>query len=236
MPNSNDKGLIVSEIFESFQGEGPSLGRRSAFLRLGICNLRCSWCDTRYAWDWLRFDHKVEVDRLFPVDICERLLKLDAGMLVVTGGEPLLQQAKLLPVLEVVLRGWGWHVEVETAGTIMPLENLFRSVSRFIVSPKLENSGMSYEDRIKMDVLRLFRLLLPDRSIFKFVVKAASDLDEVEEIVLGAKIPRSRVYIMPLATEARELERPDLAEAVLKRKWNYTTRLQVITWGNRRGK
>ena len=52
-----DGGLVVAEVFgPTFQGEGPSTGQRAGFVRLGRCNLDCSWCDTPYTWDWERFD------------------------------------------------------------------------------------------------------------------------------------------------------------------------------------
>src|SRR4029450_7825218 len=54
--------LVVSEVFgPTFQGEGPSVGRRAGFVRLGRCNLDCSWCDTPYTWDWERHDPAVEL-------------------------------------------------------------------------------------------------------------------------------------------------------------------------------
>lgn len=56
--------LVVSEVFgPTFQGEGPSLGRRAGFVRLGRCNLDCSWCDTPNTWDWSRFDPAIELRR-----------------------------------------------------------------------------------------------------------------------------------------------------------------------------
>ena len=51
-PDAEEQQLEVSEIFESVQGEGASVGQPCLFVRLAGCNLKCAWCDTRYAWDF----------------------------------------------------------------------------------------------------------------------------------------------------------------------------------------
>src|SRR5262249_11150304 len=61
----SERGFLrVSEIFESFQGEGASAGLPAVFVRLANCNLRCTWCDTRYTWDWAAYDYDSEVRRV----------------------------------------------------------------------------------------------------------------------------------------------------------------------------
>ena len=66
--------LVVAEVFgPTFQGEGPSAGRRAMFLRLGRCNLDCAWCDTPYTWDWSRFDPAVELHRRTVDDVMSEL-------------------------------------------------------------------------------------------------------------------------------------------------------------------
>ena len=62
--NSPISNLKVSEIFDSIQGEGPSTGTPSIFLRLSTCNLKCSWCDTKYTWDWQNYDIKKEIKEI----------------------------------------------------------------------------------------------------------------------------------------------------------------------------
>ena len=62
MTPETEPTLVISEVFgPTVQGEGPTIGRRAAFVRLGRCNLDCSWCDTPYTWDWERYDPKVEL-------------------------------------------------------------------------------------------------------------------------------------------------------------------------------
>src|SRR6266550_4296924 len=110
--------LVVSEVFgPTFQGEGPSIGRRAGFVRLGRCNLACEWCDTKYTWDWSQYDPAVELSHRTVTEIVDQLVAMDVPMVVVTGGEPLLQQRSLVPLL-VECHGRRWRIEVETAGTI----------------------------------------------------------------------------------------------------------------------
>src|ERR1700674_1282213 len=155
MPRALDKptqSLVVSEVFgPTFQGEGPSIGRRCSFLRLGGCNLHCSWCDTPYTWDWTgrngkKYDPKVELSRMSTADVMASLSATHTEMLVISGGEPLLQQRALLPLLEAAAER-GWWTEIETAGTIAPTIETTERVSRFNVSPKLANSGNRLERR-----------------------------------------------------------------------------------------
>ena len=222
--------LVVSEVFgPTFQGEGPSLGRTAAFVRLGRCNLACTWCDTPYTWDWSRHDPEVELAERTVDDV---LAEVDAmgpvELLVVTGGEPLLQQSRLVPLLQGAVER-GSVVEIETAGTIRPSDEVIALVHRFNVSPKLANSGNPLERRHKPDVLRA--LAATGKAVFKFVVQDEGELDEV------ASFDVAPVWIMPEGTDAAVLtERMRaLAPAVLARGWHLTPRLHVLLWGDRRG-
>ena len=224
--------LIVNECFgPTVQGEGPSIGRRCGFVRLGRCNQACAWCDTPYTWDWERFDPAVELHDMSVDEVLAQVDAMDVEMVVVSGGEPLLQQRALEPLLHA-MKQRGWRVEIETAGTITPLmaNDL---VDQWNVSPKLANSGNPLERRYKPDVLRAFEST--GRAIFKFVVCEPADLEEVDGIV--GECGLCDVWVMPEGTEAATLERrfSDLAEDVIKRGWNLTTRLHILIWGDRRG-
>ncbi|MGH3822135.1 MAG: 7-carboxy-7-deazaguanine synthase QueE [Pseudonocardiaceae bacterium] len=117
-------------------GEGPSCGRQALFVRLSRCNLSCPRCDTPYTWDWQRFDVGAETRRLTAADILDWALGYPTELLVITGGEPLLQQDLLVPLV-TGLAAAGRRVEVETNGTIVPAPVLVDAVAGFNVSPKL---------------------------------------------------------------------------------------------------
>ena len=59
------------EIFHSIQGEGLNLGKPAVFLRLALCNLACTWCDTRYTWDWKEYDRDEQIIEI-PVEEAQR--------------------------------------------------------------------------------------------------------------------------------------------------------------------
>ena len=224
--------LVVNELFgPSIQGEGPSAGRRCGFVRLGRCNQACVWCDEPQTWAWDRFDPEAELHEMAVDDVLAELDAMDVDMVVVTGGEPLLQQRGLEGLLET-MKARGWRIEIETAGTIAPAM-AHGLVDQWNVSPKLANSGNPLTRRYKPDVLRAFEAA--DRAIFKFVVCQPSDLDEIDVMVQECGL--TDVWIMPEGTDASTLERRSaaLADDVVKRGWNLTTRLHILLWGNRRG-
>lgn len=224
--------ITVNEWFgPTVQGEGPSTGRRCGFLRLGRCNQACRWCDEPQTWAWDRFDQTAELHEMAVDDVVAAIDVMDVDMVVVTGGEPLLQQSELEALLRA-FKARGMRVEIETAGTIGPAmaDDL---VDRWNVSPKLANSGNPLERRYKPEVLRGFEST--GRAAFKFVVCEPSDLDEVESIVRDCGL--TNVWIMPEGTNASTLLRrsAELADDVVKRGWNLSSRLHILLWGDRRG-
>jgi 7-cyano-7-deazaguanosine (preQ0) biosynthesis protein QueE len=225
--------LVVSEVFgPTFQGEGPSAGRRAGFVRVGRCPLACSWCDTAYTWDWSRFDPAVELARRSVDDVLVEVDAMAVDMVVVTGGEPLAQRAAL-GALARGLRDRAMRIEVETSGVIAPPPDLVDLVDQWNVSPKLANSGMPAERRIVGDALAAF--VATGRAVFKFVAIDLSDLDEVAALVDGHRL--APVWIMPEGTDAATVTArlQTLAGPVLARGWQLTPRLHVLLWGDRRG-
>jgi len=225
--------LAVNEIFgPTFQGEGPTMGTPCIFLRLAGCNLACSWCDTPFSWDWTRYDKSKEVHLLDIATVEARIGALSHDRtrhLVISGGEPMLQSTRLIPLLDR-LREQGWTSEMETAGTIAP-DSLLK-VDRYNVSPKLENSGNAKPDRYQPKVLDAFNQHAS--RCFKFVVQDVSDFDEIDALVEAHQL--SPVYIMPEGIDAAKVQETlcDVAEASIARNYHVTTRLQTLTYGNRR--
>jgi organic radical activating enzyme len=153
-------------------------------------------------------------------------------MIVVSGGEPLLQQSALEELFRCA-RAVGLWIEVETAGTVALTTSVAADVSRFNVSPKLANSGNSIETRCKP--LALASLQATGKAIWKFVVRESIELDEVQALVDQFRL--SPVYIMPEGITPADIATRlyDLAQPVLDRGWNLTSRLHVQLYGNRRG-
>lgn len=223
------------EIFASIQGEGASAGMPSVFVRLSLCNLRCSWCDTAYTWDWERYDPKVEIISLAVSDVLERVEQLGARNVVVTGGEPLLQQGELAPLVAELKRR-GHRLEVETNGTTVPSAELAGAIDQWNVSPKLANSRNPGEKRAVPAALAWFAGQLG--AFFKFVVAEPADLGEVDDLVRRYRVPVERVLLMAEGrTASVQLERSRwLVGACQEHCYRYTPRLHVLLWGDERGR
>lgn len=231
-----DRPLLVAETFgPTLQGEGPSCGRQALFVRLSRCNLSCPRCDTPYTWDWARFDVVAETHRLTAPEILRWVLGHPTQLVVITGGEPLLQQG-LLVQLVTALAAAGRRVEVETNGTIAPTPTLTEAVDGFNVSPKLSNftASADAERRINPEALRV--LMATGRAVFKFVAASIADLDEIA--ALQRRFDLQPVWVMPEGTDSGRLltVMRDLADEVIGRGWNLSTRLHVMLWGDTRGR
>ncbi len=214
--------MRIAEIFRSLQGEGRLTGVESVFVRVGGCNLRCRYCDTPYA-SWSPEGEELSADEVF--DRVERLQNaprpdflrdisqpshLVPQHAVLTGGEPMLF-SDVVP-LAARLRGAGWHVTIETAGT------LYQPVACDLmsVSPKLSNSTPAF-DSASMQAARLHergrstpeiirRLATEYECQWKFVVDCPADCREVLDFLADhPEIDRADAMLMPQGNDAAEL-------------------------------
>ena len=226
------------EIFATVQGEGTSAGVPSVFVRLAECNLRCTWCDTKYTWDWASYDKAAETIELSVEEITARALA-EAGdgvrNAVLTGGEPLLQQDELAE-LGARLRKAGFRVEVETNGTVVPSDAMRAVVDQWNVSPKLASSGNTERARQRPNALAWFAAA--PTAVFKLVQTGPADFAETEELVAAFGVPKSRVLLMPEGTTPDVIaERSrELADTCRKNGYRLGTRLHVFLWGQERGR
>ena len=223
------------EIFHSLQGEGASIGTPSVFLRLALCNLVCAWCDTKYTWDWRHYDYKSEVMELSYEQVEENILRYGCRHLVITGGEPLLQQKGLASLVRS-LKERGFSFEVETNGTIAPIPQLEQDIDQWNVSPKLATSGNALHGREVPQALHAFSRL--PSSYFKFVLVEGSDLEEVRLLIKKYDIPRERVILMPEGQTPEALrERGQwLSQVSIEEGFRFTPRLHILLWGDKRGR
>ena len=225
--------LKVSEIFTSLQGEGPSAGTPCLFVRLALCNLRCAWCDTKYTWDFRAFRYEDEVRQEPAERVAERIRTAPERRVVITGGEPLLQQAALVQTLALVPPSI--FVEIETNGTQMPADALLARVDQWNVSPKLSNAGDPERLRLKHDVLAVLRD--SGRAYLKLVIANERDLAEADALTRELGWPKSHVLFMPEANSRAELESrsPMVAAACKSRGVRFSSRLQLTLFDGRRG-
>ena len=157
--------LPVIETFTSIQGESTHAGRRCFFIRLAGCNLRCNYCDTAYAWDG---------GELFSVEKLTFLaVNSAAGLVEVTGGEPLLHEET--PRLLQSLLDAGLEVLLETNGAVSV--SSVPPMVRKIIDCKTPGSGMA-----EKNIFANYELLLPHDEV-KFVVSGRADFDWSLEVI-----------------------------------------------------
>ncbi|MDA4115981.1 MAG: 7-carboxy-7-deazaguanine synthase QueE [Thaumarchaeota archaeon] len=222
-------------MFYSVQGEGVHSGTPSVFLRTYRCNLSCTWCDSKYTWlDQDKAKQGVDYTPMSAGAVIDKIASYGSKHLVLTGGEPLLHQRVLAPIL-ARLKGSGFFIEVETNGTVAPSAELGASVDCFNVSPKISNSLVEEGVRIRAQALRAF--VRSQKAWFKFVVCDLKDLAEIEGVVSEFSLPRERVILMPEGVDATTLlERSRWLVDVCKEKgFRFSLRLHILLWGNRRG-
>jgi organic radical activating enzyme len=229
-------------VFATLQGEGITAGQPSVFLRLHYCNLTCGksegWkCDTWYTWDKERKEYWTEPSDMGFREVAESMESAwkgafdanEAKRAVITGGEPLLQQNKIIKLIEELPE---WDIEIETNGTIVPAPEL--SNCQFNCSPKLENSGNKKAQRYNPLALKAISAL--PNSWFKFVVSDIGDLDEIGELVRDCELNEDKLLIMPEGQTADVVEGHAqlIRDAVNQRGWKITMRNQLIWYGDKR--
>ena len=241
--------LMVNEIFYSIQGEGPNAGKPAVFLRLAGCNLKCTWCDTKYTW----VTHPVIpvktgiqskagiLDSRFRgndiQDVIKQIRQFNCKHLVITGGEPLLQQDGLIPLLEKLK---GYYIEIETNGSI-PLK-IAKYVEQINCSPKLSNSGNKpYTLKIKpTDKKVIYKFVVTGKGSLRYgrdEKECSGDLKEIKQFIKKYKIPKNRVWLMPEGVDREKIiERSKwLVEVCKKEGYNFSPRLHIMLYGNKRG-
>lgn len=247
-----DRKLRVAELFYSIQGEGSTMGKPAVFLRLTGCNLMCggrgtendkklhdgaTWrCDTIEVW----LKGKTHDPQLYALKLADEYRQeFNAGAhLIITGGEPMLQQNQLVAFLNMFQKQFQNHIyiEIETNGTIQPISSFLPLIDQFNVSPKLSNSGMPKSARLKHDVLHSFSLLSKKpgkiKTIFKFVITDEGDMMEIINLIERFEIRSKYIWLMPGCSNREQFEKvaPIIADACKKYGFHFSSRLQINLW------
>lgn len=203
------KGLVtVNEVFYSVQGESTYAGRPCVFVRLTACDLRCSWCDTPYAFHEGR---KRPLD-----DVLAEVERFDCDLVEVTGGEPLLQQ-DVYPLMHALLER-GKTVLLETGGHRSTADVPEQVVT--ILDVKCPGSG----EAERMDWRNLERLR--PRDEVKFVIKDRTDYEYAREVVARYELAR-RAAAVHFSPVHGALEPKVLSEWVLTDRLPVRVQLQL---------
>ena len=158
--------MQITEIYKSLQGESTHAGLPCVFVRLTGCNLRCSWCDSEYTFHGGR---KMSIQQVWDE---VKILSPDGGLVEVTGGEPMLQEREIVPLMKCLVEG-GYQVLLETSGE-RPLGSVPAKVVK-IVDVKCPNSGEP--DTFRMENLET----LNSRDEVKFVLSDRGDYEFARE-------------------------------------------------------
>ena len=147
--------IKVSEIFTSFQGEGPYVGTPATFLRLYGCNLECEWCDTDIStYEILSVDDVAEI-------ILTQMEFNNIKTLIITGGEPTLQMEEIKRLIKELPEDI--KIQLETNGSIFE----YLPEIEYVISPK-EDKEKVFENYYSYE-----------NTFFKFVITSQEDIDEV---------------------------------------------------------
>ncbi len=210
--SKNDPLLRVNEIFKSIQGESTYAGIPCVFIRLTGCNLRCSYCDTAYAYD--------EGLVISLSEIIERVKRYECRNVCITGGEPLLQEN--INKLINLLKKNHFNVYIETNGS-QNIDVLPKAIVR-IVDIKCPGSGMEQE----MDWKNIKRLTCNDEV--KFIISSKRDYEWTKKITKKYKIIDRTTVLFGLAHG--KLKPKTLAGWILKDGLDVRLQLQLhkIVW------
>ncbi len=199
--------LLINEIFHSIQGESSYMGLPCVFVRLTGCNLRCTWCDTEYAF--------YEGAKMSLDEIVAEVEKYGCKLVEVTGGEPLAQEE--VHTLLKMLCDRGYEVLLETSGSIS-IERVDPRVRR-IVDFKCPGSGME-----KMNLWENIDYLKPTDEV-KFVIGSREDFAWAVEVIQRYSLDRRCPVLMSPVFEG--LQPIDLAQWILESRINVRFQLQM---------
>ena len=214
--------MNIVEIFYSLQGEGRLAGVPSVFVRVAGCPVRCTWCDTKYAWE------QTAGEDLSIEQVVERVGQFASKFAVITGGEPMVN-----PHIGMLLTGLAHadrHITVETSGIAFMAD---LPVDLMSISPKLGRPDTASSLRHVRKLIKHYDYQL------KFVIDSEDDISDVNAAIdsLG-QIDRSKVMLMPQAVSRQELlsKSPMVADLCTRYEYSFCQRLQVLVWDTQRKK
>jgi len=241
--------LSICELFASIQGEGITAGVPSVFVRFSGCNLQCKFCDTPYTWNWEgtdfvhdtkaweknKYTQNAEMKMYTPIELKDKICELSEttiNTVVLTGGEPMLyHKTDAFIHLLRLLKRYRFRIEVETNGTILPIDEVTKLVDQFNVSIKLSNSGVPEKRRIRDKAMTFFAG--NSKTLFKFVITDKTNIEEIEILQDKFNIPAGKILLMPEGRTEEELKSRarTLVDICIKGGYTFCNRLHIWLWG-----
>ena len=257
----------IIESFISIQGEGLRTGRPTLFIRLNGCNLRCvfrnstgkvaSCCDTPYASFEGSAEGKYTDDDVIKMFTDNPQVK----DVVITGGEPLLNQASLEEFIKKLREVREFVLTIETNGTFVPSDYLLEQVDLWSVSPKLASSTPTVKDGKKygvteaqckyhsmhrINIIALATILSEGHDCqLKFVYTGPECIEEINEIAseitdymtnhcMDVVNVNDYIMLMPEGITSKAIigKSDEVVKVCIERGWTYTSRMHILIWGN----
>ena len=188
----------VIEKFISIDGEGPTSGELAVFIRFQGCNLRCSYCDTKYSWDEESINN---VEILSAEEIYDYIKSTKVKNVTLTGGEPLIQK-NISSLLELLNNDKDLVVHIETNGSIniKEFKDKYKNII-FILDYKSPSSNMMKQmDKENFD-------LIDKKDMYKFVIGSKEDINKALEIIKLYKLQnKCLVYFSPVFDSSLTME------------------------------
>lgn len=219
---------LAEKPYFAIQGEGKNTGKPLIIVRLSGCNLRCGWCDSKYTWENKNSNLNFETDEF--VKYLNQFNTKKITHILFTGGEPTLQKESLMSILQKIKNQYTF--EIETNGTLNVTKEFIALFELYNVSLKLKNSANKCLNE------KLIKLLVKQKNvIFKFVIASSKDLTEITEIQKKYQIKAEKIYLMPEGTTARKIQTNSkmIIPYCLDFGYNFTTRLHILVYGNKKG-
>lgn len=207
--------LDITEIFFSIQGEGTEIGLPTIFIRLAGCNLRCKYCDTKYAYK--------NGKKLIINEIIDILNRWSCKRVCITGGEPLLQEAIYKLIDELIKRDY--HLSIETNGTQSIDELLNRDI---MIKHDIKLPFSGYFNHMLLDNIKLLR----ETDELKFIINDMNDYTCAKKILVKYR-PTCHVIMQPVGNSEFKLADKIIEDGLEVR---FSPQLHKILWGNIKGK
>ena len=258
----------IIESFISIQGEGLRTGRPTLFIRLNGCNLRCvfrnsagkvaSCCDTPYA----SFEGSFAEGKYTDDDVIKMLTNNpQVKDVVITGGEPLLNQTSLEEFIKKLREVRDFTLTIETNGTIVPSDYLLEQVDLWSTSPKLASSTPTVKDGKKygvteaqckyhnihrINIIALATMLSEGHDCqLKFVYTGPEGIEEIDEISkeitdyqtnhnMDVVNVNDYIMLMPEGITSKAIigKSDEVVNVCIEHGWTYTSRMHILIWGN----
>jgi len=249
--------MLISECFgPTLQGEGHFIGQKSIFIRTCGCDYKCSWCDTKYAWE------AGQATEMTPVEVFNAVIKLsglyNCSHVVITGGNPCIIGDEMRALIEL-LKEQHFHITIETQGSIW--QDWLKLVDHVVLSPKPPSSRVKTNWAVLGKIRDRLYSEHHDQNTYSIKVVVFDDNDyqyskdvfeffedhnytglylQVGNIYANVPEPTNSKYVLPSTAYIKLLEKLEwLANKVVADKDMNEVRvlpqLHTLIWGNRRG-